>query len=275
MKLISSRDNPLYKELKSLAGSAQARRKAGRSLLDGVHLCESFLQYAGQPALCVIGVSALQHVEAAAILAQCEDGGASCIQLPDALFHALSQVENGVDILFVIETPEPGGTKALNESAVLLDNLQDPGNLGSILRSAAAAGVRQVYCSEGCVAAWSPKVLRAGMGAHFLLEIVENADLRSLLEAASVPILATSSHAGATVYEHDLRQDVAWLFGHEGQGVSPELLEMATHRVAIPHLGNVESLNVAACAAVCFFEQVRQKLGTANSLLRDDSWRTP
>ena len=260
MKVISSRDNPLYKELKALAGSAQARRKAAQSLLDGVHLCESYLQHAGMPALCVIGEGAMQHHEAAALLAQCEDGGASCIQLPDALFHALSQVENGVDILFAVETPQVALPSALNEDAVLLDNLQDPGNLGSILRSAAAAGIKWVVCSKGCVAAWSPKVLRAGMGAHFLLKIVENADLHALLQTAALPVLATSSHTTQTVYQQDLCQPLAWLFGHEGQGVSSALLEMATYRVAIPHLGNVESLNVAACAAVCFFEQVRQKL---------------
>ena len=260
MKIITSRDNPLYKDLKVMAGSAQARRKAGRTLLDGVHLCESYLQHAGMPALCVVGEAAIQHHEAAAILAQCEDGGAACIQLPDALFHALSQVENGVDILFVIETPQVAAPATLNDDAVLLDNLQDPGNLGSILRSAAAAGIKWVVCSKGCVAAWSPKVLRAGMGAHFLLQIVENADLHTLLQTAALPVLATSSHAEQTVYQRDLRQPLAWLFGHEGQGVAPELLEMATHRVAIPHLGNVESLNVAACAAICFFEQVRQKL---------------
>ncbi len=260
MKLISSRDNPLYKDLKAMAGSAQARRKAGRTLLDGVHLCESYLQHAGMPALCVIGESAMRHEEAAAILAQCEDGGASCVQLPDALFHALSQVENGVDILFVIATPHAIIPSQLNENAVLLDNLQDPGNMGSILRSAAAAGIKWAVCSDGCVAAWSPKVLRAGMGAHFLLRIVENADLSVLLQNTALPVLATSSHATKTLYQIDLRQPLAWLFGHEGQGVAAELLEKATHRVAIPHLGNVESLNVAACAAVCFFEQLRQKL---------------
>lgn len=260
MKLISSRDNPLYKELKAIAGSAQARRKAGQTLLDGVHLCESYLQHAGMPALCVIGESAMQHAEAATLLAECEGGGASCIQLPDALFHALSQVENGVDILFVINTPQVAAPSTLSEDTVLLDNLQDPGNLGSILRSAAAAGIKWVVCSRGCVAAWSPKVLRAGMGAHFLLQIVENADLHGFLESAAVPVLATSSHATHTLYQLDLRQPQAWLFGHEGQGVAVEFMEMATHRIAIPHLGKVESLNVAACAAVCFFEQLRQKI---------------
>lgn len=261
MKEISSRDNPLYKELKQLATSSQARRKAQRTLLDGVHLCETYLELAGDPLMCVASESARYQNEAGAILAQCDARRVSCIVLPDALYNALSQVEQGVGILFVIATPDVHGTAQLSQSAVLLDRLQDPGNLGSILRSAAAAGIRQVYCSPGTVFSWSPKVLRAGMGAHFLLEIAENADLLALVRNAAVPVLATSSHATQTVYDTDLGRPVAWLFGHEGQGVSEELLAHASHQVAIPHLGKVESLNVAASAAVCFFEQVRQGLG--------------
>jgi TrmH family RNA methyltransferase len=264
MKVISSRDNPLYKELKHLATSSQARRKAARTLLDGVHLCETYLQHAGLPALCVVSESAREHPEVAAILvhftADAHVGANRCIILPDALYKALSQVENGIDLLFVIDTPQASYEKGLHRSAVLLDNLQDPGNLGSILRSAAAAGIQDVFCSIGSVFAWSPKVLRAGMGAHFLMQIHENVDLIALVKNAKIPVMATSSHATKTVFQVDLKQDVAWLFGHEGQGVDPVLLASATHQLAIPHLGNVESLNVAASAAICFFEQVRQKV---------------
>ncbi len=263
MKEISSRDNPLYKELRQLATSSQARRKAQRSLLDGVHLCEAWLQHAGDPLMCVAAASARGQGEAAAILAQCAARNVTCIVLPDALYGVLSQVENGVGILFVVTPPQPPAPACLTQDAVLLDRLQDPGNLGSILRSAAAAGIRQVFCSPGTVLAWSPKVLRAGMGAHFLLEIYENADLAALAGGSAVPVLATSSHAAHTVYEIDLARPVAWLFGHEGQGVAETLLALAGHRVGIPHLGAVESLNVAASAAVCFFEQVRQKLAAA------------
>jgi RNA methyltransferase, TrmH family len=259
MKTISSRDNPLYKELKLLASSAQARRKAGRTLLDGVHLCQAYLDQCGAPPFCVTSESALVHAEVAQIAQRCETLRAPCISLPDALYQALSQVEHGVGLLFVVDTPQCTMPSALTQSALLLDNLQDPGNLGSILRSAAAAGIEYVFCGSGTAAAWSPKVLRAGMGAHFLLKIVENADLAALMRNARVPILATSSHAAKRIYDVDLKQPVAWLFGHEGQGVASELLELATHQVTIPHLGAVESLNVAASAAICLFEQVRQK----------------
>ncbi|HEY8100312.1 MAG TPA: RNA methyltransferase [Burkholderiaceae bacterium] len=260
MKPISSRDNPLYKELKHLATSSQARRKAGRTLLDGVHLCEAYLQHVGLPPMCVASETAMMDIEVAAIVTRCETEKVQCIVLPDALYHALSQVDHGVGLLFVIDTPLTEAPKVLAQSAVLLNNLQDPGNLGSILRSAAAAGIEHVFCSPGTAFSWSPKVLRAGMGAHFLLNIVENVDLAVLIQSAKVPVLATSSHVQKQLYEIDLTQPVAWLFGHEGQGVAEDLLALATHQVTIPQLGEIESLNVAASAAICFFEQVRQKM---------------
>ena len=259
MKPISSRDNPLFKELKLLATSSAARRKAGRTLLDGVHLCETYLQHRGAPPLCIVSQTATALPEVLSIVAQCDGAGGQAIVLPAALFETLSQVENGVGLLFVIDTPRPALPPALTASAVLLENLQDPGNLGSILRSAAAAGIEAVFCSPTTTFSWSPKVLRAGMGAHFLLKIYEDVDLADLMTHASVPILATSSHASERLYDVDLRSPVAWLFGHEGQGVSAALLQRATHRVAIPHLGAMESLNVAASAAICLFEQVRQR----------------
>jgi len=259
MRPITSRDNPLYKDLKRLATSSQERRKSRRTLLDGIHLCAAYLSHVGMPLLCVVGESACSHPEVAGLLGRCEQGGGNGVVLPDALYHSLSQVDNGVDILFLIDTPDVSHAPVLDSAAVILDNLQDPGNLGSILRSAAAAGIRQVYCSPGTAFTWSPKVLRAGMGAHFLLTIAENVDLACLLEKARLPVLATSSHADESIYGVDLKQPVAWLFGHEWQGVSDALLALATCRVSIPHRGAVESLNVAACAAICFFEQVRQQ----------------
>ena len=259
MKPISSRENPLFKELKQLAGSSQVRRKAGRTLLDGVHLCETYLQHRGVPPLCVVSDAATKHPEVLAIVAQCDGAAGQCIVLPDAMFQTLSQVEHGIGLMFMVDTPQWSAPGVLNDSAILLDNLQDPGNLGSILRSAAAAGIEAVFCSPTTTFSWSPKVLRAGMGAHFLLKIFENVDLADLIAHASVPVLATSSHAQKQLYDLDLRHPVAWVFGHEGQGVSDALLERATYQVAIPHVGAMESLNVAASAAVCLFEQVRQR----------------
>ena len=259
MKTITSRDNPFYKELKALATSSQARRKAGHSLLDGVHLCQTWLDLRGAPRHAVVSEGALGNPEVQAVVARCDALRSPVTALPDALFNAVSQVEHGVHLLFVIDTPQPAGAPQLAVSSVLLDGVQDPGNVGSILRSAAAAGVRQVYCSPGTAFCWSPKVLRAAMGAHFVLDIFEGVQLAPLVQAAAIPVLATSGYAAEALYTLDLRAPVAWVMGHEGQGVSRELLELATHRVAVPHAGQVESLNVAACAAVCFFEGLRQQ----------------
>lgn len=258
IKQISSRDNPLYKELRLLAGSSQARKRAGRTLLDGIHLCEAYLENVGDPQICVVGEGVRSNPEVEAILAHCMAHRTACVLLPDSLFKALSQVEHGIDLLFVIDTPQREEAAGIARNAVLLDNLQDPGNLGSILRSAAAAGVKDVYCGPGTAFAWAPKVLRAAMGAHFVLRIVENVDLGQMIDSASIPVIATSSHASERIYDLDLRRDIAWLFGNEGQGVDPALADKATKTVAIPHLGKIESMNVAASAAVCFFEQVRQ-----------------
>ncbi|TFW32965.1 TrmH family RNA methyltransferase [Massilia horti] len=258
MKTITSRENAFYKELKQLATSSQARRKAGRSVLDGVHLCQAWLDLHGEPLYCVVSEGALANPEVAAIVQRLEAAHAHVTALPDALFGAVSQVEHGINLLFVIDTPHPAQPARLTESAVLLDGVQDPGNVGSILRSAAAAGIKQVYAGAGTAFCWSPKVLRAAMGAHFVLEIFENVTLLDVVRSSKVAVLATSGYASERLYNVDLRRPVAWVLGHEGQGVSSELLELATHRVAVPHAGRVESLNVAACAAVCFFEQLRQ-----------------
>ena len=258
MKTISSRDNPLYKELKQLATSSQARRKAGRTLLDGVHLSQAWLDLRGLPLQCIVSESALANPEVAGIVMRCENQHGHVTALPDALYNTVSQVEHGVGLMFMVETPVAALPAALSVNAVLLDNVQDPGNVGSILRSAAAAGITQVFCSSGTAFCWSPKVLRAAMGAHFVLDIHENADLAALVKASRIAVLATSGYAEKRLYDADLRQPVAWVFGHEGQGVADDLLSLATQTVVIPHLGQVESLNVAACAAVCFFEQVRQ-----------------
>jgi TrmH family RNA methyltransferase len=260
MKTITSRDNPTYKELKQLAGSSQARRRAGRTLLDGVHLCQAWLDLRGMPVQALVAESSLQDPEVAALVQRCDDARTPVIALPDALYAPISQVENGVGLVFIVDTPVRATPSALTVDSVLLDGVQDPGNVGSILRSAAAAGVKQVYCSAGTAFCWSPKVLRAAMGAHFVLEIYEQADLAALVKDAPIPVLATSGYAAGQLYDLDLRGPVAWLFGHEGQGVADDLLALASHRVVVPHAGQVESLNVAACAAVCFFEHLRQNL---------------
>lgn len=257
MTPIESRANPRFQELRRLIEARAGKRSPRLAFLEGVHLCQAYLDRGHTPRQVVLSVSGAGHPEAAALCAAQASG--EQIMLSDALFKSLSQLDNGVGIGFVIEVPALPAPR-LERAAVILDRLQDPGNVGSILRSAAGAGIVEIFCAHGTADAWSSKVLRAAMGAHFGLTIAEHCDLDALTATSRVTLCATSSHATASVFDVDLRRDVAWIFGNEGQGVAPVLLARC-QAVAIPQPGGQESLNVAASAAVCLFEQVRQRLG--------------
>lgn len=263
MKSIVSAQNPLFKDLKKLATNSAARAKSGQTLLDGTHVCQLYLEQRGAPALCVLSEGSVENVEVTAIVEQCEKLGVHVAMLTPSQYKQISPVVNGVGLLFLIETPTPELPANLSRSAILIDRLQDPGNMGTILRSAAAAGVRNIYCAEGTAHAWSPKVVRAAMGAHFMLDIYQGVDLRAVIASATIPVLGTSSHTTAAIYDVDLSGEVAWLVGHEGQGVDPSLLAASTQLVTIPHAGTMESLNVAVATSVCLFEQTRQQRAAA------------
>ena len=255
-KPVTSSDNPRYKELRRLAQSAQARRKSGLSVLDGVHLVEAFLQHHGAPQQLVLSRSGMERPEVRRLAERL--AGADTLLLADALFQHLSSVETPTGILAVVRTPQPQPLPGDMDACVMLEDIQDPGNLGSLLRSCAAAGMRHVLLSAGSAQAWSPRVLRAGMGAHFALAIYEQADLPAAARAFRGRRVATRQGARQSVFDADLSGNVAFLFGNEGAGLSRGLLEAADTVVSVPMPGPVESLNVAASAAVCFFERVRQ-----------------
>ena len=264
LKLIRSRDNPRFKLLRELATSARERRKAGLALLDGAHLIAAYRASGGVPEQLIVGESAAANPEAAQLAAGAS--GQGVLMLADALFNDLAQVATPTGIIALIRTPKPASLPAVIERCVMLENIQDAGNLGSILRSTAAAGIRTVLLSQGCAFPWSPKVLRAGMGAHFSLDIFDNADLALAVRSLSGRLICTSGHARETLYRADLRGPLAWVFGNEGSGVSAALSAVADERLRIPMPGKTESLNVAAAAAICLFEQVRQNLGAATGL---------
>ncbi|KVX89791.1 RNA methyltransferase [Burkholderia ubonensis] len=260
MKVITSRDNPLYKRLKALAGSTSHQRRSGQALLEGFHLASAYLDTGAIPELCVATEGALRHDEAQAIVARVD--AHRLVTLPDALFGQLSNVVNGVGFLLLVDRPSHPLPARVTGTSVVLDGVQDAGNVGSILRSAAAAGVKHVFCAPGTAYAWSSKVLRSGMGAHFLLSIHEDVEAGALAERIGVPVALTDSHGAQAIYDCDLAGPVVWVFGNEGAGVSVFWRDAATHRVTIPQPGGMESLNVAAAAAICLFEQVRQQRRT-------------
>ncbi len=257
MKRISSRDNPTVKQLHALATSARERRSAGETLLDGAHLLEVALQRGWQPRLVVASESGSAQPEIAALLARCAPQ--SLIELPDRLFAHVSPVDSPSGVLAVVAVPAAPTGQPLAGNCVLLDSVQDPGNLGTILRTAAAVGVPDVLLTPGCAQAWAPRVLRAAMGAHFSLRIHENVDAGEALQGFQGHILAADLRDCVDLYALDLRGPVAWLFGSEGQGLSPAVAALATKRVRIPMPGGMESLNVGVAAGVCLFEQLRQQ----------------
>jgi len=253
VKTIASRDNPLLARLRKLANEPAAYRKHGEVWIEGEHLCSAFVQRGGVAAQAVITDEGWQTPALRAIAGT----AISVAVIPAALMASLSTLESPAPLCFAL--PWAGaGELAADAPTVVLDRLQDAGNVGNILRSASAFGFTQVVAIKGTAALWSPKVLRAGMGAHFALKLVELAS-DAALAALRVPMLATSSHAPRAIHEAALPWPCAWVMGHEGQGVSRALMQRCTESLRIPQPGGEESLNVAAAAAVCLYESARQR----------------
>ena len=241
---ISSRDNPLLKDLRKLAQDPGAYRRLGRVWLEGDHLCRAALARGIKPALAVFSESFWPQSPAEWV-----NAAIKTVVVDDDLLRAVSGLESPAPMGFVLDLPERPALLP-DAPSVVLDRLQDAGNAGSILRSAAAFGFKQVIALKGTAALWAPKVLRAGMGAHFGLRLIEGVEADALDEL-KVPLVATSSHRGEWLHQARLPHPCAWLMGHEGQGVSPALEARATHHIRIAQPGGEESLNVAAAAAIC------------------------
>ncbi|MBP8309105.1 MAG: RNA methyltransferase [Burkholderiaceae bacterium] len=262
---ISSRDNPAFKQLLRITASARERRQLGVSFIEGIHLCESYLGRFGVPRQVVHTDAALADPQVRALVEAARDAGPAellggrCVELGAGLFGELSQVEHGIGIAYVIDTPADRLPEVIDADALYLDGLQDPGNVGTILRTCAAVGVNRVITAPGTAWCWSPKVLRAGMGAHFALEIHESIAWDRVLPLLRLPMMATAAQARQTVWQADLRAPRLWLFGAEGSGLDPERQAPGLDWVSIPQRPAVESLNVAVAAAVCLFEQLRQR----------------
>ncbi len=245
---IASRDNPLLKRLRKLAHDPAAYRKLGQVWIEGEHLCAAARARGVKAVQALVTLEAYQRETTLRTLAH---WAAAVATAPAALFDGVSSLESAASVGFVIEhgaSPEIDPTAA----TVVLDRVQDAGNVGSILRTAAAMGVCQVLAIKGTAALWSPKVLRAGMGAHFGLRLVESLEVDAL-DALRVPLLATGSHAGVELAQARLPSPCAWVFGHEGQGVQPALAQRCAFTVRIAQPGGEESLNVAAAAAICLY----------------------
>ena len=257
MKTVASRDNGAFKAVAKLVASASERRKAGLSVLDGTHLLAAFLDSGGTPEELFVSRAGLDDAEVARLVER--SAPARVTLLADALYDSISTVESPTGVIACVR-PSPGRPAPPDARlALLLEDIQDPGNVGTLLRSAAAAGADHVLLSPRCAFAWSPKVLRAAMGANFALNIVEGADLAAWLAAYRGRSIALAGGGGASLYDLDLRGPIALLVGNEGAGLSPPLLAAASQRAHIPMPGRIESLNAASAGSVALFEAVRQR----------------
>lgn len=241
---ISSRENAFVKDLRRLSQENTAYRKQGQIWLEGDHLCRAALTRGLKPSVAVFSQSFWDKPSV-----DWSQYAIKNIVISDALFADVSGLESPASMGFVLDLPA-ASVLVPDAATVILDRVQDAGNVGSILRSAGAFGFRQVLAIKGTAALWSPKVLRAGMGAHFGLQLMEGVE-PAVLEGLTVPLVVTSSHHGEFLHEQAPPFPCAWVMGHEGQGVSDALAARATVSVRIAQPGGEESLNVAAAAAVC------------------------
>lgn len=250
---ITSRHNPRLLALRKIARDSAGYRDCSQAWLAGEHLLHALAARGGAALEVVIAASAWADP---ALRALCQLAP-RCLRVDDSVFAAIGDQASAVRIAGVVAVPPVCGIDP-RAPTVVLDRVQDPGNVGSILRSAAAFGFTQVVALTGSAALWSPRVLRAAMGAHFGLRLVEQVE-PAALRGLQVPRLATGSHEAQALHRAELPWPCAWLFGNEGQGVAPELMAAAAHRLRIVQPGGEESLNVAAAAAICLHESARRR----------------
>ena len=249
---ITSRDNGFIKDLKRLAREASAYRRLGYVWLEGDHLCRAALTRGLRADTAVFSDSYWSETSK-----EWAQTASKVVILPDALFAEISALESPAKMGFIL--PWQGAATQLQPGVGTLGlaRVQGAGYVGAMLRSASAFGFAQVLALKGTAALWSQKVLRAGMGAHFGLHLVESASAADIAQL-NVPLLATSSHQGAFLHQADLPWPCAWAMGHEGQGVGAEVANQAQLWVRIAQPGGEESLNVAAAAAICLHASALQ-----------------
>jgi len=247
MTMIRSRDNPRVKRWAKLATDSRFRKSEQRILIEGPHLVAEALQAQLEPLALIVSESGLQKEEIQKLIGKREP-----VVLGDHVFGIVADAETPPGIAAEIEIPQ--GKDAPSKPTVFLEGVQDPSNVGAILRSAAAFGAGEMVLDRGCADPWSPKVLRAAMGGHFKLRLRQVADLEKALAAFPGKLVCTVPLEGIAIGKAGLGGRLGWIFGAEGRGVSEALARRAAMRVTIPMAAGSESINVAAAAAICLYE---------------------
>ncbi len=257
MRVIRSRDNPLARQFSSLVHSSRHRHKSGLTVLDGIHLVAAYGETQGAPQTLLVSESGLRHPEVVQLLAR--SPMPEPVVLSDALFSECAAVQAPLGIAAIIAMPAPPLPPGPLGPCLMLEDIQDPGNLGTLLRSAAAAGIPRAFLSSGCTLAWAPRVLRAGMGAHFQIELYEGVALAELASRHEGRVLGATLHGARPYFDVDLTGTVALVIGNEGAGISSGLLAQVHERVYIPMAAGIESLNAAVAGSILMFERQRQQ----------------
>lgn len=249
MTALTSKDNPKIRHWRKLAEDPRYRRAQKRALIEGPHLLAAALQHRCKVLSILVTEEGAADAEIGALVAK---SGLRPVLIAESVFRQVVEAENPPGVAAEIQIPEPDRKGALR--TVFLERVQDPSNVGAIVRSAAAFGVGRVILDQACADPWSPRALRAGMGGHFGLQIRQTADLAAEVEAFKGTVACTVPRGGVTLGEAPLNRSAAWIFGGEGRGLSDRIIGRADLRVTIPMAAGTESLNVAAAAAICLYE---------------------
>ncbi len=251
MSVITSRDNPRVRRWRALARDGRDRRKQGRAMIEGENLILAYLQSGRTVENLILSKTGSNRSD---FIALAKQSGASPTVVADTVFRSIADANTPAGIAAEIAIPSAAQDLKTVPCCVFLEGVQDAGNVGAILRNAAAFDIRHVVLGKGCADAWSPKVLRAAAGAHFSMAVTEGADLAAAMDAFGGRIACTVPRGGIAVSRADLAGRVGWIFGAEGQGVSEALAARAALKVTVPMPGDAESLNVASAAVILFYE---------------------
>lgn len=265
LKEISSPDNAKVKLVRKLA-SRKGRSEEGLFVAEGINLVSELT--AGGHDIDFIMLSAAFDAGAderrAALAGFIESGRADAYKVKESIFNKLSDAEHGVDVLAVCRMAQPGleiiEELAADDCVLVCDRVQDPGNIGTMIRTAVAAGYGALVLMPGTVDIYSPKVLRATAGAVFNIPIAyanSEDELFDIIHKTSRRIVVTDPSGGSAYYEEDLSHGIALVIGNEGAGVSESIMNRADVRVTLPMKGSIESLNAAVAAAVLMYEAIR------------------
>lgn len=254
---ITSAQNARVKLVRALSGRAKDRREEHAFIAEGVRLVEE-ARRAGWPFRFVLHTGDL-GVRGGELLRTLASAGVATDEVDEQLFRTLTDTENPQGILAVLEehtVPSPGKP----DFVLILDAIRDPGNMGTLLRSADAAGAQAVWLAPDCADAFSPKVMRAGMGAHFRIPVqsMSWAAIEGLVRSHSLNAWLADMD-GASCWDTDLRKPLALIIGGEAQGAGEQAQALARSSIRIPMRGNIESLNAAVAGSILLFEARRQR----------------